>query len=279
MAKKQVVETEEIGKFVLKMENPRNLKAIIETLSNIIDECEFEINIDELIVSAMDPSRVCLLQLKISNQHFDEYRSNKPIKVCLNLDDFNKIMKRSSTKDTIELSYNENEQKIKIKMKKEGVSRTRTFSLSLLDLNSEEVPMQGLLEIDYDVEWQMDPDFLIEALKDAEIYSEVLNMKACEEEGIIFSSIGQIGEMTYELGLDELKEPNISDENTGAYSILFLKSISKISSITEKLEISLKTDHPLKMTFDLLEGGELNFFLAPRVDEGDQLEEDDNLEV
>jgi hypothetical protein len=41
----------------------------------------------------------------------------------------------------------------------------------------------------------------------------------------------------------------------------------KLDSITEKLEIALKTDHPLKMEFSLLEGAEVFYYLAPRVEE------------
>jgi DNA polymerase III sliding clamp (beta) subunit (PCNA family) len=55
-----------------------------------------------------------------------------------------------------------------------------------------------------------------------------------------------------------------------------LKSVLKIASITERLEVSLKTDHPIKMEFDLLEGGELAQFIAPRVE--DQEFEDEDME-
>ena len=58
----------------------------------------------------------------------------------------------------------------------------------------------------------------------------------------------------------------------------------KLSDITESLKISAKTDHPLKMIFKLLEGAELKYYLAPRVeqmsdeDTGD-FEEDSEEEV
>jgi len=100
-------------------------------------------------------------------------------------------------------------------------------------------------------------------------------MKAVAKEGLIFSSTGQIGEMEYNLSKEDLIESEISETCTGAYSLTFLKAILKIASIMEKLEISLKTDHPLKMIFNLLEGGELNYFLAPRVEEAEFDEDDD----
>jgi len=253
------------------------LKGIVETLASIIDETEFRVTPKEFTISAMDPSRICLLKLSIKKENFDEYKCSKDSKVGLNLDDLDKILKRSALNDSVEIDFKEVDQKIKIKMQREGVSRTRTFSLALLDIDIEEIPMERLLEIEYPSKWVMEPDFLVEAIKDAEIYSEILNINASEGQGLVFSSSGQIGEMVYDLSEDNLLESNLSGSNTGAYSLTFLKAILKIASITEKLEISLKTDHPLKMDFDLLEGGELNYFLAPRVEE-EEFDEDEDMD-
>jgi len=261
--------------FTLKLENSRILKGIVETLASIIDETEFRVTPKEFTISAMDPSRICLLKLSIKKDNFDDYKCSKDSKVGLNLDDLDKILKRSAANDAVEIDFNEKDQKIKIKMQREGTSRTRTFSLALLDIDIEEIPMENLLNIEYSSKWVIDPDFLVEAIKDAEIYSEILNIKSIEDQGLVFSSTGQIGEMNYELELDELIETDITGTSSGAYSLTFLKAILKISSITEKLEISLKTDHPLKMIFDLLEGGELFYFLAPRVEEAEFDEDED----
>jgi len=271
MAKKKAVASN--GQFTLKMDNSRILKGIIETLASVIDETEFRVSPKEFIITAMDPSRICLLKLTIKKEHFDDYKCDKDFKIGLNLDDLDKILKRASQNDTVAITFNESNQKIKLKMQREG-SRTRTFSLALLDIDAEEVPMDNLLAIEYPSKWVMDPDFLIEAIKDAEIYSEILNMYAAESQGLEFSSSGQIGEMRYELELDELFEAEIEEVSKGAYSLTFLKAILKIASITEKLEVSLKSDHPIKMIFDLLEGGVLQYFLAPRVDPEDDFDED-----
>jgi len=263
--------------FTLKLENSRILKGIVETLASIIDETEFRVTPKKFTISAMDPSRICLLKLSINKENFDDYQCDKESKVGLNLDDLDKILKRSATNDSVEIKFNEKDQKIKIKMQREGTSRIRTFSLALLDIEIEEIPMDNLLRIEYPSKWVIEPDFLVEAIKDAEIYSEILNITAIEGQGLNFTSTGQIGEMEYQLNEDDLIETDFSGTSSGAYSLTFLKAILKIASITEKLEISLKTDHPLKMIFNLLEGGELSYFLAPRVEEA-EFEEDDDMD-
>ena len=260
--------------FKIKLENSRILRGIVEALASIIDETEFIITTKELSIRAMDPSRICLLQLSMTKQDFDEYECEKDTKIGLNLEDLDKILKRSSANDDVELIFEPNTQKLKIKMKQHNSAKTRTFSLALLDIEMEDIPMENLLKIEYDADWSMDPAFFVEAIKDAEIYSEILNMKAQEDKGLVFSSFGQIGEMEYELALDDLIEAHIRGTSKGAYSLQFLKSILKIENITEKLTISLKDDHPLKLIFNILEGGTLSYFLAPRVEEVELEEED-----
>ena len=134
--------------FTLKLENSRILKGIVETLASIIDETEFRVTPKEFTISAMDPSRICLLKLSIKKENFDDYQCDKESKVGLNLDDLDKILKRSAANDSVEIDFNETEQKIKIKMQREGITRTRTFSLALLDIDIEEIPMDNLLKIE-----------------------------------------------------------------------------------------------------------------------------------
>ena len=257
------------GEFTIKKENPKILKGIVEALEGVIDECNFIITKEAFIVEMMDPSRVCMIRLVIKSGDFDDYNIKEEATIGLNLKAFEKILKRSSPKDSVELSYKEKEQRLKIKMKREGRERPRTFTLSTIDVDVENIPIDNLTNINYTSMWKMDPNFLLEALKDAEIYSDVLNIKTLANEGLILSSIGELGEMTYELETEELIEAELEETNTGAYAITFLKSLLKLSSITEELEISLLTDHPLKMVFNLLEGGDLNSFLASRVEEAD----------
>ena len=254
--------------FTIKVANSKILKGIVETLAGIVNETQFRANPHEFVVDAMDPGRVCMVRLAIKKQHFDEYKCvAKESKVGVNLEDLDKILKRSTANDSVELDFNAKEQKIKVKMKRDGSSRTRTFSLAAITTQIAEVPVDSLLEMEYASRWEMDPDFLSDAVKDAEIYSDALTVKMVEGKLLTFTSIGQIGEMTCELEVAELPEHTISGTDSGTFSLSFLKAILKIASITERLEMAVKTDHPLKLSIDLIEGGQVLYYLAPQVND------------
>ena len=69
--------------FTIKKDNSRVLKVIVETLASIIDETEFRVSPKEFTISAMDPSRICLLKLSITKDNFEEYKCSKETKVLM----------------------------------------------------------------------------------------------------------------------------------------------------------------------------------------------------
>jgi len=263
--------------FKIKLKNVQKIKTVIEILSNIIEETEIKVDPKKFIIQAMDPSRICLLKILLRKEDFDIYECENDHQICLNLCDLTKIMKRASLKDNIEFIYENDSNIIKIKMSREGSTRNRTFSLSLLDLEFEEIPLDSLLKIQYNSTWIIYPDILEEAIKDAEIYDDTFNIKAFEKK-ITLSAFGTIGEMLYEFGTDDLIDLKIEDEATVTYSLDFLKNILKIAPITEEMECSIKTDHPFKLKFILKEGGEILYFLAPRVKDENEYDDDEIFE-
>jgi proliferating cell nuclear antigen len=244
-----------------------------------VDETQFTATPDELEINAMDPGRVCMMRLTVKKENFDEYKCPKETKVGVNLEDLDKILKRSSAEDSVELDFNAKEQKIRVKLKRDNTTRTRAFSLAAITTQIAEVPVGGLLEIQYDSTWDIEPQFLIDAVKDAEIYSDALAIETKEGKLLKFSSIGQIGEMNYEMELSELPDHNVRGKNSGAFSLGFLKAILKIASVTERLEMALKTDYPLRLKIDLIEGGVLQYYLAPRSDQPDEAESEEIEEI
>ena len=256
--------------FHFKLENNKILRAITDTLSSIIDECIIEVSPAELQINAMDPSRICLLRLTMKRENFDAYECKKGMKIPLNLDDFNKILKRSNSDDYLELDYNSKDKKVRLQMTKEGTTKKRNFSLATIDIEQEDIPMENLLKIDYSTKFNLELDLLSEALKDAEIYSEVLTLLTSEE-SLTLSSSGQIGEMEYVIAKEDLGDliATLETKETGSFSLLFLKTLMKLAPITEQLKVSFKQENPLRLDFSLLEGNELAYFLAPRVEEVD----------
>ena len=261
------------NEFTIKLNESKVLKVLFEMLSTVFEEIKINVDKSGIYVNITDPSRICMLRLVIKRNSFDTFEVNKNSSVCLNIEDFNKILKRIPAQDELIISFKPEDQKLRIQTKPEGKERLRTFSLANLELDIEDVDMGNLLSMVYDCKWVFDITLLENMLKDAVIFNETISIEIIEET-VSFKTSGMIGEYDCEIDESDLIEAVFEDNQSGTYAINFLKSICKLGPIIEKLEISLKNDHPLKIKLGLLEGGDIFFFLAPRVEEAD-FDEDD----
>lgn len=262
--------------FHLKLDNSRIFKGVVAALVNIIDETHIVLTPNKMEISAMDPSRICFLKYEIERSIFDLFNCDEEYLVPINLFDFEKILRRASDKDSIELIFDVEQQKIKVRLQREG-GRVRTFSLRLIDIEYEEIPFENFEGVEQYAFFNVEATEFEDLLKDAELYSEVLEINAKENEDeencVIFTSSGQIGELEAELGEEELLNLKIDKKSFASYSTTFLKAFMKLSSVTENLKMEYATNSFLKMFFDIIEGSKVTVYLAPRVDQEGELDD------
>jgi proliferating cell nuclear antigen PCNA len=251
----------------IKFKNSKILLDVVDALNAIIDETIINLTPDAFIITAMDPSRICMLEFLIKKEDFEIYQCDKNYNLGLDLDDIWKILKRKNDNESLEFIFEEAEQRIKIKMRDEEKDRVRTFRLSLIDVEVTEIPIESLFEIDFPSTVILNTKTIDTAVKDGEIYSEYITITAEEKVGITFSAIGQIGSMDTIIGIDTLIKPILVGIVSASYGIKYLKAILRASSLMTLIKISLKTDYPIKMVFKFNDYGILYFFLAPRVDD------------
>ena len=263
--------------FKLIFKNNKFFKSLVDALSSIIEESLLILNNDKLVIFAMDPSQICVFNVIIYKDSFEEFHYTQDIKIGFNMDDLDKILRRSQSDDKVSVAFDYDRQKITIKIEKEDQSRIRSFSLAVLDNKIKKIDLKGLFSIDFPSNWVVDPFYIVEAVKDGAIYSDVLTIKCAENEDIKFRSSGSIGEMKYDLSDSVLDSCTISGKSSGDFSLPYLKSILKLESITQELKIYLKAKHPLRMDFMLLDGigdqngkcPKIHCFLTPRAKEDD----------
>jgi len=195
------------------------------------------------------------------------------IDLGLNIEDMVKILKRN-TKDTLTIK-NGDQGQVDFEFKPESAKKVRTFSMSLIDIDSEEINMESLEGMSYDNSFSINMEAIDEVIKDASVYSEVLEVKIGKH--LVFSTEGSRGKYKNEIEKDELVDSNFECESEGSFAIQFLKSIWKIglaygtsSSTAYKhanVKIWTKSEAPLKMEFKLMENSKIQYFLSPRVEE------------
>jgi len=258
--------------FSAKMKDSKILKGIIDAVSAIIDETYFVADEKGLTLTAMDESHICLMSMNLPKELFDGgYECSEQMKMGINLEDMTKIIRRAGVQDAIEFKHQKDAEKFQVQMKGRG---TRTFSLRLVDIDEEKIPPTAELDVNFEAKVTLDVDVLEEAIKDAEIYQDTLEVQI-NNSGVRFSAASEVGDIEYQLSSDQLHASEVKKGGRGVFSLSFLKNILKIAGITDKVTLNIADNTPLKLEFEIINNdakGKVMYFLAPRVEEEESYE-------
>lgn len=257
-------------------------KGVIEAISTIIEETTIKADDEGLRLTAFDQSRICLIHLQLNKNLFSEYECKESAKFRVTLEDLVKINKRASAGDEITLIHDPKTNQLTIKMVRENPKSTRQFKLGLQKVEEDEEAVDiSDLNLELTGKVELDPSLFDEAIKDAEIYSDDLQIKVTPAKELIFQTEGDMGEMQYELSENSLDTIEVTSGAEAKYAIQYLKKIFKVMSVSSSSVMEMGNQSPVRFTFkiegtlneQLSEFGQIVYFLAPKV-EGEDFDED-----
>jgi proliferating cell nuclear antigen len=123
--------------FKLKVTDAKLLRDMSTAISILVDEATFKIEPDGLKLRAMDPSRVAMIDFEWPKTIFEEYICNEPAKMCINISELLKLLKRAGKDEAVELSLDEATGRLQVKI---SGKYNRNFTMPTLEASEEEVP-------------------------------------------------------------------------------------------------------------------------------------------
>ena len=253
----------------------------------MVEDATFEISPDGISFRAMDSSHVALIDVLWPSSSFEKFECAKEDKFTVRMEDFAKLIKRSESRDSVEISRSGNES---IVLKVGSEFYRREFELHLLETSAKPSPLPRLT---FDAKIVMSYSAFAQALNDISTMSNHVTIRASKD-SVSFSGKGDVGKALAIFQDNKTKKPESSEndvrnvrdgvyeiqtnlsesasgESTSTYNAEYLlktmKSIGASYSDTVKLEYSTKM--PLRLEFGLAEsaskGGRIHFYLAPRV--------------
>ncbi|MEM4576781.1 MAG: proliferating cell nuclear antigen (pcna) [Candidatus Nezhaarchaeales archaeon] len=235
---------------------------IVEALSSLIDEGTIKISEEGLRLRAMDPSKIAMIDFEMPRDAFDEYQCDGEMTIGLNFDELNKIVKRGSAKEKVQLEVPPGSARLKVILKGKA---SRSFSIPLIDLEYEELPTPTL---SFNVKATVMADTFEEALKDVELVSDYVKLEG-RPNAIVVRGQSDKGEveatLTAETGA--LLELDLKEESVASYSLEYLMDMLKANKAAEVATLEFSTNMPLSLTFPIPGGGTIRYYLAPRLEE------------
>lgn len=233
-------------------------KESFDSISNIVDETICDIDSDGFRINAIDRSHICFVSLDLQKEIFDEFECEVPERICVDTDEFNRVLKRCKKNDTLELSCDDNNLIIVM----EG-DVTRKFKIKLID-SLYETPVPPKLNPPAVV--LLESDMLKDFITDMELFNTNLDFKV-DEDFFTVESSSEFGDSKCDFYHGE----EINGSYKSSFSIDKLKLIMKASRFSPIVEVGVGNDMPVIINFKLdSEDGSLSFLLAPRLNTDDE---------
>jgi proliferating cell nuclear antigen len=248
--------------FKMKVADAKQLRDMITSISILVDEATFKLDSDGLKLRAMDPSRVAMVDFEWPKTIFEEYQCDTPTKMCINITELLKLLKRTGKDETVELSLDEQTGKLNVKI----IGKyARTFTMPTLEASEEEVPTPKLT---FNVKVKATTEGLSQAIEDAQLVSDHVKLEA-DPEKLVFNAAGDLMGATIiiQKGSDTLLELEAKEPSKATFSLSYLTEIIKAASATSDIAtLEFSSDMPIKLDFQQAKEGKLSFYLAPRIE-------------
>ncbi len=252
------METELQGKHMkLTLAETKYLKDSIGIIADLVTEVKFTVTKDAVELVAMDPANVAMVVFKLLSSAFASYEVKQDTVVSVNLNDLKSVLRRVKSSDTLTLEVEEN----KLKLTCQGTSK-REFSIPLIDLDEAE---QKIPDLNFAVTVTTTSERLTEAIDDADIIGESVIL-GVDKDVFLVSSSSDLSKARIEIPTDENTKISGATDVSSKYSIEYLKRMVPAGKLATSVVINFSRDYPLKLEYRVVDKMDLQFILAPRVD-------------
>lgn len=249
--------------FKLRVTDAKLLRDMITSISILVDEATFRLDPEGMKLRAMDPSRVAMVDFEWPKTAFEEYQCTEPAKMCINVTELLKLLKRAGKDETAELALDEKTGKLQVKI---SGKYARNFTMPTLEASEEEVPTPKLA---FNVKVKATTNGLSQAIEDAQLVSDHVRIEA-DPEKIVLNATGDLmgAEISLQKGSDTILELEVKEPSKATFSLSYLSEIIKAASATSDIgTLEFSSDMPIKLDFQQVKDGKLTFYLAPRIEQ------------
>jgi proliferating cell nuclear antigen len=235
---------------------------MITAISTLVDEATFNIAPEGLKLRAMDPSRVAMIDFEWPKTVFDEYTCDAPIKMCINVGEMLKLLRRTGKDESIELALDEKTNRLNVGIKGKY---ERTFNMPTLEATEEEVPTP---KITFNVRAKVTTEGLHQAIEDVLLVSDHVKIEV-DSEKLTMRAAGDLMGATIELkkGSDALLDLEAKEPSKATFSLSYLSEIIKTAAgASDIATLEFSSDMPIRIDFQQPKEGKLTFYLAPRIE-------------
>ncbi|MEM1626626.1 MAG: DNA polymerase sliding clamp [Sulfolobaceae archaeon] len=237
----------------------RSFSYLFRVVYEFLDEAVIRANKEGILLSGKDPSKAVYLEIFLPAGYFEGYELEKDEEIVgFNLEEFTDILKKVMKDDSIQLETT----KDRVRLILDG-EYERAFEIPILSAGEVE---KSSLTIELPFRSKLLTAVFADIIDELSELGESIIFESKEgklyikSEGDISSSIIELS--TENGGLLESEGPDASS----IYSIKYVYNTIKMRNSSDTVEIRFGTQLPLRLRYELPQGGYGDFYIAPRIE-------------
>jgi proliferating cell nuclear antigen len=234
------------------------LKATLDSVSVLVDECKIHLEEDGLQIRAVDPANVGMVDLSLAATAFESYEADGGL-IGVNLSRLEDIAGMADAGQLVHLELDEETRKLHIHI--DGLE----YTLALIDPDSiRQEP--DIPDLDLPSEIVIEGRDIDRAVTAADMVSDHIALGVSESDGTFYiDAEGDTDDVHLELDAEDLIDLQAGDAHS-LFSLDYLKDMNKAIPNDAEVTIELGEEFPVKMHFEIAEGeGQVTYMLAPRI--------------
>lgn len=233
------------------------LKSLVYIVSTLVDEVKMSIRSDSVVMKAIDPAHVAMLDIKVSSDAFISFSADEA-DIGLDLDKVKSVLKLADGDDTIVLEHDPDQGRLTLRI------GNITRRMSLVDTSSMSDPKVPQIDLSTDI--MVGIEQLKKGIKASESISDHISLEA-DQYGFELACEGDTDMASLRIPVADLAGLKADSKVRSLYPLDYFSNIVKVIPDKTVVDIQLDNDYPVKILFSLAED-KINviYFLAPRIE-------------
>jgi proliferating cell nuclear antigen len=248
-----------VGQFEASIE-VSHLQEVVDAVSAVVEECRIHLTEDGLVIRAVDPANVAMINEQVSADGFEAYDTDCG-EIGVRLDPLDEILGiADNDDDLIQFDYDAQTRKIQITV------NAVEYTLALIDPDSiRQEP--DIPDLDLPASVGVGQSDLKQAVRAADMVSDHIRLCVDEhEQCFIAEAEGDTDDVEFELSADDLDNASFGAASS-LFSLDYLKDLRKPVPKDTIVQMDLGEEFPVKLHFEMADGAvDVEYMLAPRIE-------------
>ena len=240
--------------------------AIFQNMKPLTDSINISFSDEQMYIQSMDSSHIALFEIIIPATWFCEYTKAGTTVIGISTNILSRILNSRDKSQTIQILFSEdNSDVLNIEMRsKEKNIFDKSFEVTLLDLESD---IMQIPDIEYEAEMSIPSSKFAGIINQLKLFGDAIDIECSETNIRLCAKDSAEGKMSVNISIDDISYFAIDAGATlkMSYNLRCMYIICQFGKITETADLSIHMDHPLRINYNIGDGGMIRFFLAPMI--------------